>query len=161
MLADALVLILLQFAQSKEPYHHQNIHFLQMRRPSRGPSDEVDSETSSVCSEMSLARNGDNGELREALAKCASAQFNDRKEGLGEMLNLIRARRVFTRTEIKKICDVFTRMFVDPHNKVPFCNMRLTKWIDRWINTIMSFIDFQCFPRHFGGVSGWISCRAG
>lgn len=82
----------------------------------------------------------------QVLNRCASANWSERKEGLlglqallknqrtlrsaaGRSNVLLRLRRAFSnqisnvlllcsRVELKRLCEIFTRMFADPHSKV-------------------------------------------
>ncbi|XP_063716429.1 CLIP-associating protein 2-like isoform X6 [Symsagittifera roscoffensis] len=57
--------------------------------------------------------------MGEVLDKCAAQNWSDRKEGLLALQQALRSRQCqLNRAEIKKACDVFTRMFGDPHVKV-------------------------------------------
>ena len=48
----------------------------------------------------------------------SSASWADRKEGLIALQNLLRGSRVLNRLELRKVTEIFTRMFHDPHGKV-------------------------------------------
>jgi len=96
-----------------------------------GLSDNEDdfSDSSSVCSDRSATfapRNGgkrathgsNNEDVSDILNLCQSSLWNERKEGLTGLHSLIQKRTNFSRLDIKRIIDIFTRMFADPHGKV-------------------------------------------
>uniref|UniRef100_A0A3B5B047 TOG domain-containing protein n=1 Tax=Stegastes partitus TaxID=144197 RepID=A0A3B5B047_9TELE len=88
--------------------------------------DDANSDASSACSERSYSsRNGgmaphflrQTEDVAEVLNHCASANWSERKEGLLGLQNLLRSQRTL-RVELKRLCEIFTRMFADPHSKV-------------------------------------------
>ena len=60
--------------------------------------------------------------MNEILTNMSSASWADRKEGLIALQNLLRGSRVLNRLELKKVTEIFTRMFHDPHGKVTNTN---------------------------------------
>lgn len=88
--------------------------------------DDANSDASSVCSERSYSsRNGSiptymrqTEDVAEVLNRCASTNFSERKEGLLGLQNLLKNQRTLSRVELKRLCEIFTRMFADPHSKV-------------------------------------------
>ncbi|XP_072532297.1 CLIP-associating protein 2 isoform X14 [Salminus brasiliensis] len=88
--------------------------------------DDVNSDASSVCSEYSCSsRNGiiptymrQTEDVAEVLNRCASANWSERKEGLIGLQTLLKNQRTLSRVELKRLCEIFTRMFADPHSKV-------------------------------------------
>ncbi|XP_052685958.1 CLIP-associating protein 1-like isoform X4 [Crassostrea angulata] len=101
----------------------------QNRRRYEYDSDDAASETSSVCSERSYRSIGQTSESRfkrkirtqdttEIIALLGSGSHGDRKEGLIALQNLLRNGRFLSRVELQKVCEVFNRMFHDPHSKV-------------------------------------------
>ncbi|KAM6945627.1 CLIP-associating protein 1-B-like [Aplochiton taeniatus] len=88
--------------------------------------DEANSDASSACSERSCgSRNGgmpqymrQTEDVAEVLNHCASSNWSERKEGLLGLQNLFRSQRILSRVELKRLCEIFTRMFADPHSKV-------------------------------------------
>ncbi|XP_053273077.1 CLIP-associating protein 1 isoform X4 [Pleuronectes platessa] len=89
--------------------------------------DDANSDASSACSERSYSsRNGGVGphylrqteDVAEVLNHCASANWSERKEGLLGLQNLLKSQRMLSRVELKRLCEIFTRMFADPHSKV-------------------------------------------
>ncbi|EHH22477.1 hypothetical protein EGK_05753 [Macaca mulatta] len=90
--------------------------------------DDANSDASSVCSERSYgSRNGgiphylrQTEDVAEVLNHCASSNWSERKEGLLGLQNLLKSQRTLSRVELKRLCEIFTRMFADPHSKVVF-----------------------------------------
>ncbi|XP_032875899.1 CLIP-associating protein 2 isoform X11 [Amblyraja radiata] len=90
--------------------------------------DDANSDASSVCSERSYSsRNGSiptymrqTEDVAEVLNRCASTNFSERKEGLLGLQNLLKNQRTLSRVELKRLCEIFTRMFADPHSKRVF-----------------------------------------
>ncbi|XP_076008502.1 CLIP-associating protein 1-B-like isoform X2 [Genypterus blacodes] len=106
-----------------------------LRRPARRrfespgmySDDDANSDASSACSERSYSsRNGgmaphylrQTEDVAEVLNHCASANWSERKEGLLGLQNLLKSQRMLSRVELKRLCEIFTRMFADPHSKV-------------------------------------------
>ncbi|XP_063217676.1 CLIP-associating protein 1-A isoform X5 [Bacillus rossius redtenbacheri] len=99
-----------------------------------------DSETSSVCSERSFdsfRRPSDsfswsgsqqrlyrdllepsNKDISDIIANCASTHWSDRKEGLVGLQSYFQNGNMLTGTELKKVTEIFTKMFNDSHTKV-------------------------------------------
>ncbi|XP_044792458.1 CLIP-associating protein 1 isoform X5 [Bubalus bubalis] len=88
--------------------------------------DDANSDASSVCSERSYgSRNGgiphylrQTEDVAEVLNHCASSNWAERKEGLLGLQNLLKSQRTLSRVELKRLCEIFTRMFADPHSKI-------------------------------------------
>ncbi|XP_051786231.1 CLIP-associating protein 1a isoform X9 [Erpetoichthys calabaricus] len=88
--------------------------------------DDANSDASSACSERSCgSRNGgiphylrQTEDVAEVLNHCASSNWSERKEGLLGLQNLLKSQRILSRVELKRLCEIFTRMFADPHSKV-------------------------------------------
>lgn len=77
-----------------------------------------ESDASSVCSAGSHGASPRIPEdMVEILAKMASPAWSERKEGLLGLQNALLAMKQLTRSEIKRVTELFTRMFVDPHSK--------------------------------------------
>ncbi|KAM9448712.1 CLIP-associating protein 1-like isoform 7-T7 [Salvelinus alpinus] len=101
-----------------------------MRRRYESPGiysdDDANSDASSACSERSYgSRNGgiphylrQTEDVAEVLNHCASSNWSERKEGLLGLQNLLKSQRILSRVELKRLCEIFTRMFADPHSKV-------------------------------------------
>ncbi|XP_055860575.1 CLIP-associating protein 1-like isoform X6 [Biomphalaria glabrata] len=109
-------------------------------------SDDAASETSSVCSERSHSSYGGRTsepstkertnqktrgrtrsftsgygvteDMHSILAQLGSSSHLDRKDGLLSLQHLLRSNRSLSRVELKKVSEMFTRMFHDPHSKV-------------------------------------------
>ncbi|XP_043994537.1 CLIP-associating protein 2 isoform X13 [Gambusia affinis] len=88
--------------------------------------DDANSDASSACSEKSYSsRNGgviptymrQTEDVAEVLNRCASANWSERKEGLLGLQALLKNQRTLSRVELKRLCEIFTRMFADPHSK--------------------------------------------
>ncbi|XP_062869620.1 CLIP-associating protein 2 isoform X4 [Trichomycterus rosablanca] len=87
--------------------------------------DDANSDASSACSERSYSsRNGSiptymrqAEDVAEVLNRCASTNWSERKEGLMGLQTLLKNQRVLSRVELKRLCEIFTRMFADPHSK--------------------------------------------
>ncbi|KAM8934486.1 CLIP-associating protein 1 isoform 9-T9 [Pelodytes ibericus] len=90
--------------------------------------DDANSDASSACSERSYgSRNGgiphylrQTEDVAEVLNHCASSNWSERKEGLLGLQNLLKSQRTLSRVELKRLCEIFTRMFADPHSKRVF-----------------------------------------
>ncbi|XP_061598549.1 CLIP-associating protein 2 isoform X26 [Cololabis saira] len=89
--------------------------------------DDANSDASSACSERSYSsRNGgaiptymrQTEDVAEVLNRCASSNWSERKEGLLGLQALLKNQRTLSRVELKRLCEIFTRMFADPHSKV-------------------------------------------
>ncbi|XP_076456220.1 CLIP-associating protein 1-A-like isoform X4 [Babylonia areolata] len=98
-------------------------------------SDDAASEASSMCSERSYSSySGRTSEtssdvaegrysnltkdMTEVIALLSSGSYTERKDGLLSLQHLLRSGRYLSRVELKKVTEVFTRMFHDPHSKV-------------------------------------------
>ncbi|MED6263033.1 CLIP-associating protein 1 [Characodon lateralis] len=97
--------------------------------PGMYSDDDANSDASSACSDRSFSsRNGGAGphflrqteDVAEVLNHCASSNWSERKEGLLGLQNLLKSQRVLSRVELKRLCEIFTRMFADPHSKRVF-----------------------------------------
>ncbi|XP_058468697.1 CLIP-associating protein 1-B-like isoform X11 [Solea solea] len=95
--------------------------------PGMYSDDDANSDASSACSERSYgSRNGgmaphylrQDVDVAEVLNHCASSNWSERKEGLLGLQNLLKSQRMLSRVELKRLCEIFTRMFADPHSKV-------------------------------------------
>ncbi|XP_031725859.1 CLIP-associating protein 1a isoform X19 [Anarrhichthys ocellatus] len=96
--------------------------------PGMYSDDDANSDASSACSERSYgSRNGgiphylrQTEDVAEVLNHCASSNWSERKEGLLGLQNLFKSQRILSRVELKRLCEIFTRMFADPHSKRVF-----------------------------------------
>nr|XP_043908383.1 CLIP-associating protein 2 isoform X2 [Solea senegalensis] len=116
-LADAL---LLGDMRSKKPARRRYENY------SMYSDDDANSDASSACSERSYSsRNGGSiptymrqtEDVAEVLNRCASSNWSERKEGLLGLQALLKNHRTLSRVELKRLCEIFTRMFADPHSK--------------------------------------------
>ncbi|KAL4629389.1 CLIP-associating protein 2 [Arapaima gigas] len=88
--------------------------------------DDANSDASSACSERSYSsRNGSiptymrqTEDVAEVLNRCASTNWSERKEGLLGLQSMLKNQRTLSRVELKRLCEIFTRMFADPHSKL-------------------------------------------
>ncbi|XP_059206487.1 CLIP-associating protein 2 isoform X3 [Centropristis striata] len=119
-LADAL---LLGDMRSKKPARRRYDNY------GMYSDDDANSDASSACSERSYSsRNGgaiptymrQTEDVAEVLNRCASANWSERKEGLLGLQALLKNQRTLSRVELKRLCEIFTRMFADPHSKRVF-----------------------------------------
>nr|XP_015212386.1 PREDICTED: CLIP-associating protein 2 isoform X10 [Lepisosteus oculatus] len=102
--------------------------------------DDANSDASSACSERSYSsRNGSiptymrqTEDVAEVLNRCASSNWSERKEGLLGLQSLLRNQRTLSRVELKRLCEIFTRMFADPHSKRVF---------SMFLETLVDFIQ--------------------
>eukprot|EP00063_Salmo_salar_P046045 XP_014020880.1 PREDICTED: CLIP-associating protein 1-B-like isoform X13 [Salmo salar] len=114
-----------------------------MRRRYESPGiysdDDANSDASSACSERSYgSRNGgiphylrQTEDVAEVLNHCASSNWSERKEGLLGLQNLLKNQRILSRVELKRLCEIFSRMFADPHSKRVF---------SMFLETLLDFI---------------------
>ncbi|XP_051913378.1 CLIP-associating protein 1-B-like isoform X5 [Hippocampus zosterae] len=114
--ADALLL-----GDSRSKQRSVRRHF---ESPGMFSDDDANSDASSACSERShSSRNGavrHTEDVAEILNHCASTNWSERKEGLLGLQNVLRSHRMLSRVELKRLCEIFTRMFADPHSKRVF-----------------------------------------
>uniref|UniRef100_A0A8C0C280 Cytoplasmic linker associated protein 2 n=1 Tax=Buteo japonicus TaxID=224669 RepID=A0A8C0C280_9AVES len=107
--------------------------------------DDANSDASSACSERSYSsRNGSiptymrqTEDVAEVLNRCASSNWSERKEGLLGLQNLLKNQRTLSRVELKRLCEIFTRMFADPHSKV--CSG--FSYFHMFLETLVDFIQ--------------------
>lgn len=80
------------------------------------------SETSSICSERSFSSSIGGTrvteDMNEAITCLSSSQWSERRDGLINLKNMMLSGRIFTRQEIKRLCEIFSRLFQDQHVKV-------------------------------------------
>ncbi|XP_038853970.1 CLIP-associating protein 1-B-like isoform X1 [Salvelinus namaycush] len=104
--------------------------------------DDANSDASSACSERSYgSRNGgpphymrQTEDVAEVLNHCASSNWSERKEGLLGLQSLLVSQRILSRVELKRLCEIFTRMFADPHSKRVF---------SMFLETLVDFITLH------------------
>ncbi|XP_035241577.1 CLIP-associating protein 2-like isoform X2 [Anguilla anguilla] len=116
--------------------------------------DDANSDASSACSERSYSsRNGSiptymrqTEDVAEVLNRCASSNWSERKEGLIGLQSLLKNQRTLSRVELKRLCEIFTRMFADPHSKLEVVKGHLT---GRGFGSAESGISSATFKRVF------------
>ena len=83
------------------------------------------SETSSLCSEKSFEYGrrtiGGGDGISDIIANCASTHWADRKDGLIGLQGYFREGRLLSGTELRRVTEIFTKMFMDAHTKVRLC----------------------------------------
>ena len=57
-------------------------------------------------------------DIGEIIANCASTHWADRKDGLIGLQLYFRDARLLSATELRRVTEIFTRMFSDAHTKV-------------------------------------------
>uniref|UniRef100_A0A4W5RQ40 Cytoplasmic linker associated protein 1 n=1 Tax=Hucho hucho TaxID=62062 RepID=A0A4W5RQ40_9TELE len=121
--------------------------------------DDANSDASSACSERSYgSRNGgpphymrQTEDVAEVLNHCASSNWSERKEGLLGLQNLLVSQRILSRVELKRLCEIFTRMFADPHSKC-FCPSPFNSNVfSMFLETLVDFITL-----HREDVQDWL-----
>ncbi|KAG0723019.1 CLIP-associating protein 2 [Chionoecetes opilio] len=92
-----------------------------------------DSETSSVCSERSFdsTRRNDMQDVNDIISNCASTHWGDRKEGLMALRAFLQGSHMLTGSELRRVTEIFTKMFMDAHTKV------FTMFLDTLMDLIM------------------------
>jgi len=104
---------------------HNHLATKSPRKRSTGPFDQGfdnsdESETSSLCSEKSFdySRGRPSDDITDIIANCASTHWADRKDGLIGLQCFFRDGRMLSGSELRRITDIFTKMFMDAHTKV-------------------------------------------
>ncbi|XP_011264212.1 CLIP-associating protein 1 isoform X3 [Camponotus floridanus] len=88
------------------------------RIPGKGDHSD-DSENSSICSERSIdgyRRASD--DIKEIIENCAHKHWGDRKEGLVALQHYLSSGNTLTTSDLRRVTDIFTKMFMDSHTKV-------------------------------------------
>merc|ERR1719507_2890734 len=113
------------FLSNLELAGHSNLATKSPRKRSTGPFDQGfdnsdESETSSLCSEKSFdyTRGRPSDDITDIIANCASTHWADRKDGLIGLQCFFREGRMLSGSELRRITDIFTKMFMDAHTKV-------------------------------------------
>ncbi|XP_018370475.1 PREDICTED: CLIP-associating protein 1-A isoform X2 [Trachymyrmex cornetzi] len=89
------------------------------RIPANKGDHSDDSENSSICSERSIdgfRRTSD--DIKEIIENCAHKHWGDRKEGLVGLQHYLSNGNTLTTTDLRRVTDIFTKMFMDSHTKV-------------------------------------------
>lgn len=118
-----------------------------------GADGSDESETSSICSEKSYPeygrrssdyglRGGDSRErlywdpmvhdIGDIIANCASTHWADRKDGLIGLQGYFRDGRMLSGSELRRVTEIFGRMFMDAHTKV------FTLFLDTLIELVLA-----------------------
>ncbi|XP_011264214.1 CLIP-associating protein 1 isoform X5 [Camponotus floridanus] len=110
------------------------------RIPGKGDHSD-DSENSSICSERSIdgyRRASDSyswsgsqprlyrdlwdqsipKDIKEIIENCAHKHWGDRKEGLVALQHYLSSGNTLTTSDLRRVTDIFTKMFMDSHTKV-------------------------------------------
>jgi len=112
------------FLNNLETGLNNSNHIKSPRKKSTGPFDGFDnsdeSETSSLCSEKSFdyGRGRPSDDITDIIANCASTHWADRKDGLIGLQSYFREGRMLSGSELRRVTDIFTKMFMDAHTKV-------------------------------------------
>ncbi|KAK1798486.1 hypothetical protein P4O66_006784 [Electrophorus voltai] len=122
--------------------------------PGMYSDDDANSDASSACSERSYSsRNGgvphylrQTEDVAEVLNHCASSNWSERKEGLLGLQNLLTSQRILSRVELKRLCEIFTRMFADPHSKSEVCRA-CGVWCQVFSMFLETLVDFVTLHR--------------
>lgn len=56
----------------------------------------------------------------EIIEKCESTHWGDRKEGLVALQEWLKSGNTLSPIELKRVTEIFTRMFMDSHTKVKY-----------------------------------------
>ncbi|KAI1884942.1 hypothetical protein AGOR_G00215090 [Albula goreensis] len=115
--------------------------------------DDANSDASSACSERSYgSRNGgiphylrQTEDVAEVLNHCASSNWSERKEGLVGLQNLLKSQRILSRVELKRLCEIFTRM-LQTHTasvRVDSDNARPPQVFSMFLETLVDFITIH------------------
>ena len=76
-----------------------------------------------------------NQDIGEIIANCASTHWADRKDGLIGLQCYFRDGRMLTGSELRRVTDIFARMFMDAHTKV------FTLFLDSLIELVVTHKD--------------------
>lgn len=57
-------------------------------------------------------------DIKEIIENCAHKHWGDRKEGLVGLQHFLNTGNTLTTTELRRVTDIFTKMFMDSHTKV-------------------------------------------
>ena len=56
--------------------------------------------------------------MNEAITCLSSSQWSDRRDGLVNLRAMMNNNRIFSRQEIKRLYEIFSRLLMDQHAKV-------------------------------------------
>lgn len=57
-------------------------------------------------------------DIKEIIENCAHKHWGDRKEGLVGLQHYLSSGNTLTTTDLRRVTDIFTKMFMDSHTKV-------------------------------------------
>lgn len=57
-------------------------------------------------------------DIKEIIENCAHKHWGDRKEGLVGLQHFLNTGNTLTTSELRRVTDIFTKMFMDSHTKV-------------------------------------------
>ena len=57
-------------------------------------------------------------DIETIIQSCASTHWGDRKEGLMALRVFLRGSTTLTATQLRRVTEIFGKMFMDPHTKV-------------------------------------------
>lgn len=57
-------------------------------------------------------------DVNDIILNCASTHWGDRKEGMMALQEFLRGSHMLTGSELKRVTEIFTKMFMDAHTKV-------------------------------------------
>ncbi|ESN96016.1 hypothetical protein HELRODRAFT_189071 [Helobdella robusta] len=93
-----------------------------------------DDESSSICSESSFRSYSDLSEdVVDIINSLTIASWSDRKDGLIRLQRFLRSERRLSLPELKRLTEVLTRMFHDPHPKV------LTQFLETLVDLLYGY----------------------
>ncbi|VDO91959.1 unnamed protein product [Soboliphyme baturini] len=114
--------------------HNMELVLANALQTSKATCDDMESETSSMCSERSVSRFGsESWSFAEIIKSCQSLNWTERKEGLVTLQTVFKSGRRLTPSELKKTCQIFVRLFVDPHN------MTSTLFLDTLVEFLFAY----------------------
>jgi len=56
--------------------------------------------------------------MNDAITCLSSSQWSDRRDGIVNLKNMMKMGRIFSRQELKRLCEIFTKILQDQHVKV-------------------------------------------
>lgn len=57
-------------------------------------------------------------DIKEIIENCAHKHWGDRKEGLVALQHYLSSGNTLTTSDLRRVTDIFTKMFMDSHTKV-------------------------------------------
>lgn len=70
-------------------------------------------------------------DVNDIISNCASTHWGDRKEGLVALKAFLQGSHMLTGSELRRVTEIFTKMFMDAHTKV------FTMFLDTLMDLIM------------------------